>query len=231
MSGGQRQRVAIGRAMVRNPNVFLFDEPLSNLDAKLRGNMRIEIAKLHEKVKTTMVYVTHDQVEAMTLGDRIIVLNAGSVMQIDTPMELYNNPDNKFVAGFIGSPSMNFIEGMLRKENDKVLFSNESFSFDTTNMNLSSSSDFIDKKVVIGIRSENVHPSGDRLKYFEPLEVKIKAIELIGSEKLLYAKSNDSDLVAKFNADVAASINDKTLFHFDLSKSYLFDQLTGHRIR
>lgn len=122
MSGGQRQRVAIGRAIVRDPKVFLFDEPLSNLDAKLRTQMRLEIAALHKKLKTTIIYVTHDQVEAMTLGDRIAVMNHGEISQLGTPEELYKNPANKFVAGFIGSPAMNFIEGKIQKENDKTIF-------------------------------------------------------------------------------------------------------------
>src|SRR6185437_4880215 len=116
LSGGQRQRVAIGRAIIRRPKVFLFDEPLSNLDAKLRSQMRVELQKLHREIDATMIYVTHDQVEAMTLGDRIALLNKGKLMQLDTPMRLYNFPENKFAAGFIGSPPMNFIRGILRKE-------------------------------------------------------------------------------------------------------------------
>jgi multiple sugar transport system ATP-binding protein len=231
MSGGQRQRVAIGRAMVRNPNVFLFDEPLSNLDAKLRSNMRIEIAKLHEKVKTTMIYVTHDQVEAMTLGDRIIVLDKGNIMQIDPPMELYNNPDNLFVAGFIGSPSMNFIDGFIRKEENKLVFKGGTFSYDTSQMKYSDLTNFIDKQVVFGIRSENIHDSNNHLNFRGTLNVKINSIELIGSDKLVYALSEGTDLVAKFKSGAQVSRNETINFYFDLTQSFLFEKQSGERIR
>ena len=129
LSGGQNQRVAIGRAIARNPQVFLFDEPLSNLDAKLRGQMRVEIAKLHKTLQTTVVYVTHDQVEAMTLGERIVLMDKGKIQQVDTPNELYNNPQNIFVAGFIGTPTMNFIEGNVVRNNDDLIFKDTSNSF------------------------------------------------------------------------------------------------------
>jgi len=164
LSGGQRQRVAIGRAIIRRPKIFLFDEPLSNLDAKLRTQMRIELQKLHRKIDATMVYVTHDQTEAMTLGDRIAVLNKGQLMQLDTPMHLYNNPANKFVAGFIGSPSMNFLKGVIRdtgsiiRDNDGYYFDHESGS---CSISLGSTvpeqvKNYIGRPVLLGVRPENI---------------------------------------------------------------------------
>src|SRR6476620_5687002 len=160
LSGGQRQRVAIGRAIIRRPKVFLFDEPLSNLDAKLRSQMRIELQRLHREINATMIYVTHDQTEAMTLGHRIAVLNKGKLMQLDTPLHLYNYPANKFVAGFIGSPTMNFIQGSLRKETD-LFFEHESQQCPVSlGLDLKSSlGSYVNKEVILGIRPENIYLS------------------------------------------------------------------------
>ena len=174
MSGGQRQRVAVGRAIVRKPDVFLFDEPLSNLDAKLRVSMRVKITQLHKQLKAegqtaTMIYVTHDQVEAMTMGDRICVLNYGKIMQVDTPLNLYHKPANKFVAGFIGSPAMNFVEGAIEENEDGIIFMFGQGRYVVLPEDMGEKvKSYIGKKVVLGIRPENIgnkitHPEGEKI--------------------------------------------------------------------
>ena len=192
MSGGQRQRVALGRAMVREPKVFLLDEPLSNLDAKLRTTMRSEIAKLHRKLQTTFIYVTHDQVEAMTMGTRIVVMKSGFIQQIDTPRNLYNYPSNKFVAGFIGTPQMNFFNGKLTVDGDVV-----NVSFDNSSVSLDASKSLFDKvdrryldgkKVVLGLRAE--HISVDSEKYPYKTKCIVSNVEELGTESLVYADFN-----------------------------------------
>ena len=192
LSGGQRQRVALGRAIVRNPKVFLMDEPLSNLDAKLRVQMRSEIKKLHEKLQTTFIYVTHDQTEALTMGDRIVVLDKGKIQQVASPEEIYNNPANTFVAGFIGSPQMNFINS-------------EDFPYTTK------------ENVIIGIRPEKMYNPDGNIK----LSVKIDITELLGSEKIAYFNIGDKKCSAKLPADfntegeLELSINSEDLYFFD----------------
>src|SRR5437660_6857216 len=157
LSGGQRQRVAVGRAIVRQPKVFLFDEPLSNLDAKMRVQMRTEITKLHQRLQATMIYVTHDQVEAMTMGDRIVVMNNGKVQQIDTPLKLYNEPDNLFVAGFLGSPPMNFIDGELKQERDAIVFKEmQGGTIQVRFANRPQVREFLGKPMLLGIRPEDI---------------------------------------------------------------------------
>lgn len=191
LSGGQRQRVALGRAIVRNPKVFLMDEPLSNLDAKLRVQMRSEIKKLHEKLQTTFIYVTHDQTEALTMGDRVVVLDKGQIQQADTPEKIYSNPSNTFVAGFVGSPQMNFINS-------------EDLPFETK------------ENVIIGIRPEKMVCGGD-IK----LSVKVDITELLGSEKIAYFNIRDKKCSAKLSADydikdnLELSINPDDLYFFD----------------
>jgi multiple sugar transport system ATP-binding protein len=187
MSGGQRQRVAIGRAIVRDPKVFLFDEPLSNLDAKLRTQMRLEIAALHKKLKTTIVYVTHDQVEAMTLGDRIAVMHNGEISQLGSPQELYNNPANLFVAGFIGSPAMNFIKGKIKIENDASYFiaHNEFLIIPL------SSTHNINSEATIGIRPEHITLHSSEVKDKNTHEGKIVHIERMGFESFIFIESGD----------------------------------------
>ena len=191
LSGGQRQRVALGRAIVRNPKVFLMDEPLSNLDAKLRVQMRSEIKKLHEKLQTTFIYVTHDQTEALTMGDRVVVLNNGEIQQAATPEEIYNNPSNTFVAGFVGSPQMNFIE-------------TKDFPYETND------------NVIIGVRPENMLTGGD-IK----LVVKVDIVELLGSEKIVYFNIGNNKCSAKLPAnydvkeELELSINPNDLYLFD----------------
>jgi len=164
LSGGQRQRVAVGRAIVRKPKVFLFDEPLSNLDAKLRVQMRIEISRLHKKLKTTMIYVTHDQVEAMTMGERIVVLKDGNVQQVDSPLNLYNHPENVFTAGFIGSPAMNFFEGSI-VNNGEFSFQSEDIKISLDSSFKDKLSDYSDKKILLGIRPEHLTISSGQLVF------------------------------------------------------------------
>jgi multiple sugar transport system ATP-binding protein len=187
LSGGQRQRVAVGRAIVRKPKVFLFDEPLSNLDAKLRVQMRVEISKLHQKLEATMIYVTHDQVEAMTMGDRITVMKDGIVQQVESPTHLYARPANKFVAGFIGSPAMNFFNGELQ-QNGTTLFKNKSFEIKIpVNLTKSMKKDK-DKKIILGVRPEDFSIQPSEEKTDNSLEALVEVIEPMGSENYLYLR-------------------------------------------
>ncbi len=185
LSGGQRQRVALGRAIVRKPQVFLFDEPLSNLDAKLRVQMRLEIKKLHQRLQTTMIYVTHDQVEAMTMGDRIVVMKEGIVQQVDTPLNLYGYPNNKFVAGFIGSPAMNFFNGTILKEDTIYYFKTEEFKIPIREGSFGKNPEKNSKAIILGIRPEHLTISDDTTHFKAKLEV----IEPLGSEIYLHLKT------------------------------------------
>ena len=231
MSGGQRQRIAIGRAIVRRPEVFLFDEPLSNLDAKLRSKMRIELAKLHKKLNTTMIYVTHDQVEAMTLGERIIVMDDGNIMQMATPIELFNNPENKFVAGFIGSPQMNFIDGKIESTEDKFSFvGDDGISFDLTNLKLKNLKENVGKEVSLGVRSENLRHTSEKLINYAELNTKVIAIELLGSQKHIYVDFKNEELVATFTSEVDVVANAAIPLFLNLDKAYFFEGNTGLRI-
>jgi len=199
LSGGQRQRVAIGRAIIRRPKVFLFDEPLSNLDAKLRTQMRIELQRLHRKIDATMIYVTHDQTEAMTLGNRIAVLNKGKLMQLDTPLHLYNNPANKFVAGFIGSPAMNFLKGKIQKQ-DGYYFIHESAD---CRIYLGPAvpevlETYINKPIQLGIRPEHVFVCEENDKQTNPdCTLQVIAYENTGNEQLIYLSFADQTLIAR----------------------------------
>lgn len=193
LSGGQRQRVAIGRAIVRNPMLFLFDEPLSNLDAKLRGSMRTELARLHQQLKATTLYVTHDQVEAMTLGEKIILFDRGEIQQTGTPEELYDSPANLFVAGFIGTPGINLISGTVIQKGDEIDFVSQSLT-----LNISDRKElrrYLEADVTIGLRPEALHP-GDG-----PIRGNIELVEHIGSEKIIYVRVDDTKLVAKAPPD------------------------------
>ncbi|MFQ5707913.1 MAG: ABC transporter ATP-binding protein [bacterium] len=232
LSGGQRQRVAVGRAIVRNPQVFLFDEPLSNLDAKLRVQMRAEISKLQSKLNTTMVYVTHDQVEAMTMGDRIVVMKDGVIQQLDTPLNLYNNPKNKFVAGFIGSPAMNFLNGTIIS-NDGLCFKGENLELKLPSEFVDKLSGYIEKEVIFGIRPEDIHeaeradlvPEGAKV----PLDVEV--VEPMGSETYLYLNTGCNSLSARLPAQTEASVGQKVDLIFDLLKSHFFDKKTEESIK
>ncbi|WP_338833069.1 Oligosaccharides import ATP-binding protein MsmX [Moorella humiferrea] len=191
LSGGQRQRVALGRAIVRHPQVFLMDEPLSNLDAKLRVQMRAELIKLHQRLKTTVVYVTHDQTEAMTMGMRIVVMKDGIVQQVGTPKEIYNNPGNIFVAGFIGSPPMNFLKGVIEQQNGKVLFKTQGF---TLNLPATKVPIMASQEVILGIRPESLTiVNNDDKGACIPCEVEV--VENIGSETIIHARTSGKEEV------------------------------------
>jgi multiple sugar transport system ATP-binding protein len=224
LSGGQRQRVAVGRAIVRKPQVFLFDEPLSNLDAKLRVQMRTEISKLHTRLETTMIYVTHDQVEAMTMGDRIVVMKDGDIQQIDTPLNLYNYPKNKFVAGFIGSPAMNFITGKVVHENG-LFFHEGRFQFQAPKKFAGSLEKLKEREVIFGIRPEDFHLAENSTHIAEAAEVTatVEVVEPMGNEIYLYLNTGLNSLVARVNARSEPPIGSALKLVLDLSKAHFFD--------
>lgn len=231
LSGGQRQRVAMGRAIVRNPKVFLMDEPLSNLDAKLRVQMRIEISKLHQKLGTTMIYVTHDQTEAMTLGTRIVVMKDGIVQQIDTPQNLYDHPRNLFVAGFIGSPQINLIDVEVLKEDDGIYVKNDHIKLKLPEQKgrVLEDKNYIGKKVVFGIRPESLYDDDDYLEKTDQgsiIEAKVRVYELMGAEVYLYFDLGDDQITARVKPSTKARVGENTKFAFDMEKSYLFDPET-----
>ena len=228
LSGGQRQRVAVGRAIVRKPLVFLFDEPLSNLDAKMRVQMRMEIKKLHLRLQTTMIYVTHDQVEAMTMGDRIVVMKDGLIQQIADPITLYDKPANKFVAGFMGSPGMNFVKGAIIKKDGRLYFNEGKFQVKIVDSMFKSLTNYVDKEVIFGIRPEDIY---DKLFVSSaPPENTIKAtcevIEPMGSEAYLYLNTGKSSLIAKVGGHNKPTINQDMDLVFDMSKIHFFDKDT-----
>jgi multiple sugar transport system ATP-binding protein len=224
LSGGQRQRVAVGRAIVRKPKVFLFDEPLSNLDAKLRVQMRTEISKLHSRLGTTMVYVTHDQVEAMTMGTRIVVLKDGRVQQMDSPLNLYNTPVNKFVAGFIGSPSMNFIKGEIVQQ-DGLYFKDSSFQLKLESTKADKISKYINKKITLGIRPEDIVEINDPTipNYISPAQFKVEVVEPMGNEMFLYLNTGKQTITVRFNPNNQPKLNENYTVGFDMRKTHFFD--------
>jgi len=234
LSGGQRQRVALGRAIVRKPKVFLFDEPLSNLDAKMRASTRTEISKLHARLGATMVYVTHDQVEAMTMGDRICVMNNGDIMQVATPLELYNHPDNLFVAQFIGSPPMNFFKGTLRAAEAQASFVEDNGAGPPLSIALDEalarrSAAFHGKSVILGVRPEAIHDSA-ALASPDPLrtaEVAVEVSESMGSETLLYLDTGASSFVARVSPTDRFEAGQRIRVTFDLANAHLFDPASG----
>ena len=230
LSGGQRQRVAMGRAIVRNPQVFLMDEPLSNLDAKLRVQMRAEIAKLHERLGATIIYVTHDQTEAMTLGTRIVVMKDGIVHQVDSPTNLYNAPNNLFVAGFIGSPQMNFIDAVF--DGETLGAGGTKFELLPDKAAVLREKGYVDKTVVMGIRPENVHDAkaASLKKLTSPFEAKITVFELLGSEVQLYFDFAGASMSAKVDQTSRAAVGDVVSFAFDTEKIHVFDRDTEEAI-
>ncbi len=234
LSGGQRQRVAMGRAIVRNPKVFLMDEPLSNLDAKLRGQMRVEISKLHQRLGSTIIYVTHDQTEAMTLGSRIVVMKDGIVQQIDTPENLYNHPCNKFVAGFIGSPQMNMITADAVAEGDDVVlkFAGQSITLDETRAKVLKDGGYVGKQVTMGIRPEDIHQDEAALKKFEKAQftAEVRVYEMLGSTALVYFDMEDAGWVASVDAGLKVSAGDTVKLAMDASKIHIFDHQTEKTI-
>ena len=234
LSGGQRQRVAMGRAIVRNPKVFLMDEPLSNLDAKLRGQMRVEISKLHQRLETTIIYVTHDQTEAMTLGTRIVVMKDGVVQQVGSPQGLYDNPCNKFVAGFIGTPQMNMIDAQVGKSGNEVTisFGGHTLSLPDEKAKKLEAAGYVGKVVTVGIRPEDLH---DEEAFLEAnpksiFDATIRVYEMLGSEVLLYFDIEDTNFTAKVNPRTAARTGDTVKLAMDLGKIHIFDKDTENVI-
>ncbi|MEK7685710.1 MAG: sn-glycerol-3-phosphate ABC transporter ATP-binding protein UgpC [Verrucomicrobiota bacterium] len=234
LSGGQRQRVAVGRAIVRKPKVFLFDEPLSNLDAKMRVQMRLEIAKLHTRLNSTMIYVTHDQAEAMTLGDRIAVMKEGLILQVADPLALYHHPANLFVAGFIGSPPMNFFEGVIAHHGNQICFDGRNlpggnqgprFRLTVADPIAPKLKDRLGKPVVLGLRPEDIaDQSGlegaDRANV---VEAKIEVVEPMGSETFLYLTAGTYSFVARVQANARPEVNQVVPLKFDLRQAHFFD--------
>ena len=230
LSGGQRQRVAMGRAIVRNPKVFLMDEPLSNLDAKLRVQMRIEISKLHENLGATIIYVTHDQTEAMTLGTRIVVMKDGVIQQVDTPQNLYNTPCNLFVAGFIGSPQMNFMDAVVNVAGNDVTLSigNHVLRVPENKKKALIDGGYNGKTVVVGIRPEDVHDDPDFIAA-NPGSVitsKIKVYELLGAEVFLYFDVEGTQMTARVNPRTELRTGDDAKFALDMNRIHIFDKET-----
>jgi len=231
LSGGQRQRVAVGRAIVRKPKVFLFDEPLSNLDAKLRVQMRAEISKLHNRLATTMIYVTHDQVEAMTMGDRIVVMKDGYIQQIDTPLNLYGNPKNKFVAGFIGSPAMNFLTGRIVDSNG--------WWFDEGKIKLRIPDRFkerlqkyLGKEVILGLRPEDIFEAGTEHGVAEgsQIDATVEVVEPMGNEIFLYLAAGMHSVVARVSAHTEPPVGYRMKVTFNMGKVHFFDKDTEDSI-
>ena len=243
LSGGQKQRVALGRAIVRNPKVFLLDEPLSNLDAKLRAAMRTELTKLHQRVATTFVYVTHDQVEAMTMATRIVVMKDGLIQQVDTPQNLYDAPCNKFVAGFIGTPQMNFIDGRLEQKGEDVYFAFDRVTevnmkpqvepvlikLPAEKVNNPAVKDYIGKEIIAGIRPESIHDDAANIAMFTDavVDTDVEVTELMGAEIYLYLKVGDeAKLTARVSSRSTSRAGDKIQVAFDTSRIHLFDKDT-----
>jgi len=226
LSGGQRQRVALGRAIVRQPAAFLFDEPLSNLDAKLRVGMRAELNKLHHRLGTTMIYVTHDQVEAMTLGDRIAVMKDGVIQQLAEPLELYDRPANQFVAGFLGTPPMNFISGRVEEETGQLYFNEGSARIQLPPWAQGAMESVSGREAVFGVRPEDITIGADS----GPVQAKVNVVEPLGDEMIVYLSTSYHDLVCKAPARQRVAVDDTVTLGFDIAKAHLFDPETEHNV-
>jgi len=228
LSGGQRQRVAIGRALVRDVDVFLFDEPLSNLDAKLRSELRVEIKRLHQKLANTMVYVTHDQIEAMTLADRIAVMKDGRIQQLDAPHEIYSRPVNRFVAGFIGSPQMNFLTGELESGSAPVFRAGdvhvplERYAFDEQGA--------VSGRCVLGVRPENVTIGADGPARLFSREVEVEIVEPMGADTLVWTKLANTNFAFLVDSELRLKVGERLTIGFDPGRASLFDEATGARL-
>ena len=225
LSGGERQRVAVGRAIVRKPKVFLFDEPLSNLDAKLRGQMRMELQKLHNRLQCTMIYVTHDQVEALTLGDRIVVMKDGTIQQVSDPVNLYENPCNRFVAGFIGSPPMNFLTGKIIVQNGDYFFQDKAIKLRLLPQHHARIAPYRDRDVTLGIRPEDIY---DKIFALDArpeftITATVDVLEVMGSEIFLYLNAGNNSFVARVSNQDTAVANQDLQVVFDMSKAHFFD--------
>jgi multiple sugar transport system ATP-binding protein len=226
LSGGQRQRVALGRAIVRHPQVFLFDEPLSNLDAKLRVQMRVELKKLHERLGTTAIYVTHDQVEAMTLGDRVVVMRDGWVQQVGDPMELYNEPANRFVAGFIGSPAMNFADVRIGGANGALYAEGEGIRLKVPGPLTNRLGPYAGKEVALGIRPEDMRIANDADPVEMNLDAVVEVVERLGSEILLDVAVGRVTMVAAVEPTVGAKVHEQLRLAVNPHRMHFFDSET-----
>lgn len=230
LSGGQRQRVAMGRAIVRNPKVFLMDEPLSNLDAKLRVQMRTEIAKLHQRLQTTFIYVTHDQTEAMTLGTRIVVMRDGIIQQVDSPQNIYEHPTNLFVAGFIGSPQMNFVDSKLEEKEGKlfVIFGDDTVEVPADKAALLKEKGYVGKEVILGIRPEHLTTKAEYIEAHPNavIEADVEVTELMGAESYIYLSKGKSNLTSRVNGSTALKAGDKAKLALFTDKLHIFDKET-----
>ena len=230
LSGGQRQRVAMGRAIVRSPKVFLMDEPLSNLDAKLRVQMRIEISKIHQRLGATIIYVTHDQTEAMTLGTRIVVMKDGVVQQVDTPQNLYQKPGNLFVAGFMGSPQMNFLDAVISEKGGNLIakVGEHELVIPAAKAKALKDGGYVGKTVVLGIRPEDIHDSQMFIEASPsaPMTSVVKVYELLGAEVFLYFDVNGTQVTARVDPRTNSKTGDTIKFAFDMEKSHFFDKET-----
>jgi multiple sugar transport system ATP-binding protein len=228
LSGGQRQRVAVGRAIVREPAVFLMDEPLSNLDAKLRVEARSFISKLHQRLETTFIYVTHDQVEAMTMGSRICVLSAGKLMQIDTPYNLYHNPNNVFVAGFIGSPSMNFFDAVLKPNGEALVIDTGVFQLTIPPTKATPYKSHVGQEVILGVRPEDIHD----IEFVPPgitparLEANVEVVEQMGNEMIVYLEENGKSFIARTDPRTSARVGARLPVAISLDNIHVFDRKT-----
>lgn len=232
LSGGQRQRVALGRAIVREPKVFLMDEPLSNLDAKLRVQTRAELSQLHQRLGITTIYVTHDQVEAMTMGDRLVVLKDGVVQQVDTPMGLYGHPANIFTAGFIGSPAMNFIDCRVSKEDSELILKAEDFQIKLLPEYSPLLENHPNQEIILGVRPEDIYDRAlpGEATASEPLRALVEVVEPMGPDVVLYLKIGNQSLVARVDPLTQAKSGKRLEVLFDLKKLYFFDQRTEKAI-
>ena len=232
LSGGQRQRVAVGRAIVRQPAAFLFDEPLSNLDAKLRVEMRAELARLHQRLATTMIYVTHDQVEAMTLGSRIVVMNEAEIQQVDEPLQVYDYPVNRFVAGFIGTPSMNFLEGSLTRADGKLTFDEGTCRIDLPTDLAEGLSSFDGRNVEFGVRPENLFHAGagQDAELRSIIKAEVRVIEPLGDEMILYLGTARHEFIAKVDSHFRTKVGSILDVPVDLNKIHIFDRESGENV-
>lgn len=231
LSGGQRQRVALGRAIVRDPQVFLMDEPLSNLDAKLRVAMRAEISKLHQRLQTTTIYVTHDQTEAMTMATRIVVMKDGLIQQVGTPKQVYDTPDNVFVGGFIGSPAMNFLHGHLEGNTFKV--GNTSLEVPEGKLKTLKEQGYSSKEIILGVRPEDIHDEPVFIEASQSTKIvaNIEVAELMGAETYLYSKIEDQDFIARVDSRTDVNSGQNLEMALDLNKAHFFDMESEERIR
>jgi len=233
LSGGQRQRVAVGRAIVRNPKVFLFDEPLSNLDAKLRVETRAQISKLHQQLATTFIYVTHDQVEAMTMASRIAVISKGILQQVDSPQQLYNFPNNLFVAGFIGSPAMNFFPATVNQQDGKLFLDAKSFAVEIPEARAEPYKAYVGKNVIFGLRPEDIYNPEFASPGIvaQPVDSNVEVVELMGNEITVYLTNGEHNYVARIDPRARLHMGEKIQMVFNMANMHLFDSETEKAIR